>query len=96
MTSMRRITTVLGAAVALSSFAGSAANAAGPAPLITPVNPVTELDALAASGIPAEQQAELPKVKNQLAGLSHLRDLNQLHQLTDLAAPVLGLVPAVE
>ncbi|MEU9745836.1 hypothetical protein [Streptomyces niveus] len=93
---MRRITTVLGAAVALSSFAASAANAAGPAPLITPVNPVTELDALAASGIPAEQQAELPTVKNQLAGLSHLRDLNQLHQLTDLAAPVLGLVPAVE
>ncbi|WP_405793788.1 hypothetical protein [Streptomyces sp. NBC_01506] len=96
---MRRITTVLGAAAVLSSFAVSAANAAGSGPesggLITPVNPVSELDAVATTGIPAEHHAELPKVKHQLAGLSHLRDLNQLHQLTDLGAPVLNLLPAV-
>lgn len=93
---MHRITTVLAAAAALSSFAVSNANAAGPTELITPVNPFSELDALAATSIPAEHQAELPKVKNQLAGLSHLNDLSQLHQLTDLAAPVTGLLPAVE
>lgn len=93
---MRRITTVLAAAAALSPLAVSAANAAGPGQLVTPINPLTELDSIAATGIPAEDQAELPKMKNQLAGLSHLHDLGQLHQITDLAAPVTGLLPAVE
>ncbi|KAF9344949.1 hypothetical protein BGX26_003709 [Mortierella sp. AD094] len=61
-----------------------------------PINPISELDTTATSRIPAEYQAQLPKVKNQLAGLSHLNDLSQLHQLTDQATPVLNLVPAVE
>lgn len=60
------------------------------------LNPVSELDAIATTGMPAQDAGKLPKVKDQLAGLNHLSELNQLHQLTDQAAPVLGLVNAVE
>jgi hypothetical protein len=31
-----------------------------------------------------------------MKALNHLNDLQQLHQVTDLAAPVTGLLPAVE
>lgn len=73
------------------------ASAATPeAPDAGRLNPITQLDTLAASGLPAEHQAELPRVSNQLAGLNHLNDLNQLHQVTDLAAPVTGLLPGIE
>ncbi|MFJ5292706.1 hypothetical protein [Streptomyces sp. NPDC088348] len=72
----------------------SSAHAADAAGRVAPkVNPVGELDAIATTGIPAEYAARLPKVKDQLAGLN---ELNQLHQLTDQAAPVLALASAVE
>lgn len=74
-----------------SAHAADAAGQVGPK-----VNPVGELDAIATTGIPAKYAAQLPKVKNQLTGLNHLSELNQLHQLTDQAAPVLNLVNAVE
>jgi len=48
------------------------------------------------SEIPAEHQAEIPKVASQLQGMNHLNDLQQLHQVTDLAAPVTGLLPSIE
>jgi len=62
-----------------------------------PLNPVTELDSLAESGIPAEYQAQLPKVSHQLAGLNGLNDgLNEMHQVTDLVAPVTSALPAIQ
>ncbi|WP_234364729.1 hypothetical protein [Streptomyces sp. WAC04657] len=69
----------------------------GPAagPLGPPINPVTELDSLAATGLPEEQAAQLPGIAEQLGGLNRIHDLQQLHQLTDLAAPVTGVLPAV-
>lgn len=93
---MKRIAAVLAASAALSPLAVSAAHAAEPSgQLIKPVNPLSELDAIATSGIPEEHRAEMPTAKNQLAGLSHLNDLNQLTQLTDLVAPVTNVLPAV-
>lgn len=97
MTSTRRIATFVALAAALPCLAVSSANAAGAAGRVdSRLNPVSELDSIAASGIPAKNAAQLPKVTNQLGGLNHLSDLNQLHQLTGQAAPVLGLLPAVE
>ncbi|MCX5381785.1 hypothetical protein [Streptomyces sp. NBC_00083] len=97
MISTRRIATVLAVAAGVSGLAVTGANAAGPLDhLVKPVNPLSELDNIATSGIPAPYAAQLPSVKNQLAGLSHLNDLSQLHQLTDPVTPLMGLVPSVE
>lgn len=97
MISTRRIV----AAVTLAAgVTGLAAVPAGAATAGTPqsgrLNPVTLLDSLARSGVPAEHRNEIPRLSGQLAGLNHLRDVNQLHQATDLVAPVTGLLPAVE
>ncbi|MFI9119906.1 hypothetical protein [Streptomyces bikiniensis] len=96
MTSARRISSVLAVAAAFSCLGASAASAAPAAgPLGPPINPVTELDSLAATGLPEDQAAQLPGISEQLGGLDRIHDLQQLHQLTDLAAPVTGVLPAV-
>lgn len=81
---------VTGLAAPMASAAGSEAQNAGK------LNPIAELDSLAMSDIPAEHQADVPLPSRQLRGLSRLSDLNQLHQVTDLAAPVTGLLPGLE
>lgn len=96
MTSTRRISSVLAVAAAFSCLGGSAATAvAATGPLGPPVNPISELDALATTGIPEESRAQFPGIAEQLGGLSRVHDLNQLHQLTDQAAPVTGLLPEI-
>lgn len=79
---------VLALAAGASALAAPAASA--------DISPTGTLDSLAASSIPAEHRAEVPSVTNQLGGLNDLYQLQQLHQLTDLAAPVTGLLPAVQ
>ncbi|MEV7346357.1 hypothetical protein [Streptomyces sp. NPDC093544] len=96
MISTRRIVAAVGLAVGVTGLAAPMANAAvSEAP--KPLNPITELDRLAVSEIPAEYQAALPKVSSQLAGLNGLNEgLNEMHQLTDLVAPVTGVLPAIQ
>ncbi|WP_329372103.1 hypothetical protein [Streptomyces sp. NBC_01483] len=95
MISTRRMVAAVGLAVGVTGFAAPMASAAE-APAAGKLNPITQLDALAASGIPAEHQADIPRVADQLAGLNRLNDLNQLHQVTDLVAPVTGLLPGLQ
>lgn len=78
-------------AAALALAAGATALAA-PAASAAPISPTATLDSLAASSIPEDRRAEVPTVTQQLNGLNSLYELQQLHQLTDLAAPVTGLV----
>jgi hypothetical protein len=47
------------------------------------------------SDIPAEHQAENPRISPQPAALNRGNDLNELRQVTDIVAPVTGLLPAV-
>ncbi|MER6440640.1 MULTISPECIES: hypothetical protein [unclassified Streptomyces] len=97
MISTRRIVAAVGLAVGVTGLAAPMASAAAPqAPDAGRLNPITELDTLATSGLPAEHRGDIPRISNQLAGLNHLNDVNQLHQLTDLAAPVTGLLPGIE
>ncbi|WP_406508108.1 hypothetical protein [Streptomyces sp. NBC_00212] len=97
MISTRRIATVLAVAAGAAGLAASTASAAGPLDhLVKPVSPAGVLDAVATSDIPAEYRAQFPTTKQQLAGLSRLNDLSKAKQLTDQAAPVTNLVPAVE
>ncbi|MER5428164.1 hypothetical protein [Streptomyces sp. NPDC002588] len=97
MISTRRIAAAAALAAGVAGFAAPLAHAAE-AVDTGRFNPVTTLDTLTTSGIPAEHRAALPPVSGQLAELnkvSELNKLNELHQLTDLVAPVTGLLPAV-
>ncbi|MGW7266179.1 hypothetical protein [Streptomyces sp. NPDC054842] len=94
MISTRRIVAAVGLVVSATGLAAPAANALGADTLgVAPISPVAQLDALAQSNVPAEHREQLPHVSSQLAGLKRLHDLNQLHQATDLVAPVVGLLP---
>ncbi|MDX2561671.1 hypothetical protein PV371_18670 [Streptomyces sp. TX20-6-3] len=95
MISTRRISSVLAVAAAFSCLGASAAQAVADSPLGPPINPVSELDALATTGIPEESKAQFPGIAGQLGGLSQVHQVNQLHQLTDLAAPATGLLPEI-
>ncbi|MFJ9629245.1 hypothetical protein ACIQPR_23845 [Streptomyces sp. NPDC091280] len=97
MISTRRIAAAVGLAVGVTGLVAPMANAAdAPAFKDGKVSPVALLDSLAVSEIPAEHQGQIPKVADQMKALNHLNDLQQLHQVTDMAAPVTGLLPAVE
>ncbi|MGW6392942.1 hypothetical protein ACWFR1_21075 [Streptomyces sp. NPDC055103] len=99
MTSTRRISSVLAVAAAFSCLGVSAAQAVAPAgplgPPINPINPISELDAVATTGIPEESRDRFPGIASQLGGLDRLNELGQIHQLTDQAAPVTGLLPEI-
>ncbi|MDR6975816.1 hypothetical protein J2X68_002504 [Streptomyces sp. 3330] len=97
MISTRRIAAIAALAAGVTGLAAPLANAAE-APDTGRINPMTALDSLATSQIPAEHRADLPPVSRQLAELnkvSELEKLNELHQVTDLVAPVTGLLPAI-
>ncbi|WP_329263472.1 hypothetical protein OG223_47950 [Streptomyces sp. NBC_01478] len=97
MISTRRIAAAVGLAVGVTGLVAPMANAAdAPAFKDGKISPVALLDSLAVSEIPAEHQAQIPKVADQMKALNHVNDLQQLHQVTDMAAPVTGLLPAVE
>lgn len=97
MISTRRIVAAVGLAVGVTGLAAPLANAAdAAAPTASPLSPMATLDSLAVSDIPAEHKARMPKVSQQLNQANELYKLNELHQVTDLAAPVTGLLPAIE
>ncbi|MEU0060479.1 hypothetical protein [Streptomyces sp. NPDC006334] len=98
MISTRRIVAAACLAVGVTGLATPMANAAD-APAGGRLSPMTLLDSIAESDIPAEHRGELPPVSSQLNELNkvnELRRLGELHQVTDLAAPVTGLLPAVQ
>ncbi|WP_329223152.1 hypothetical protein OG352_37785 [Streptomyces sp. NBC_01485] len=98
MISTRRIAAIAALAAGVTGLAAPMASAAE-APAAGRINPMTALDSLAENQIPAEHRADLPPVSRQLGELnkvSQLDKLNELHQVTDLAAPVTGLLPAIQ
>ncbi|MFJ8598744.1 hypothetical protein ACIREM_08420 [Streptomyces shenzhenensis] len=97
MISTRRIVAAVGLAAGVTGLAAPLAHAApASAPDTGGISPMATLDSLAVSGVPAAHRGELPRVSEQLQGLNRLQDLGELHQITDLVAPVTGLLPAVE
>ncbi|MFM9441554.1 hypothetical protein [Streptomyces acidiscabies] len=100
MISTRRMLAAAALAAGVAGFAAPMANAADVVPDDGKLNPIAMLDDLAMSDIPAEHRDEMPRVSSQVSEVKKLggipNELGQLHQLTDLAAPVTGLVPAIE
>ncbi|MEU9187407.1 hypothetical protein AB0D14_23285 [Streptomyces sp. NPDC048484] len=95
MISTRRIVAAVGLAVSVASFAVPSAGAAT-VPETGKLDPVAELDSIAVSDLPAEHRDKMPKISDGIKDLDQLNGLYQLHQVTDLAAPVAGLLSAVE
>lgn len=93
MTATRRIL----AAVALaSSVTGLTVTAASASAMEVP-SVLGQLDALSAQSVTPEHAHQMPTVTGQLGTVAQgASQLNQLRQVTDLAAPVTGLLPAVE
>jgi hypothetical protein len=91
MISTRRIVAAVGLAVGVTGLTAPLANAAD-APDAGQLNPIAVIDSLAVSDIPAEHQDEVPRVSEQLAGLNQV---NKLTAVTDLVAPVTGLLPGI-
>ncbi|KAA0941780.1 hypothetical protein [Streptomyces apricus] len=94
MTSTRRIAATVGLALAVTGFAVPAASAAT-APGAGKLDPIAKLDSLAKSQLPAADQDSVPTIRQGVRQLKGLDGLWQLHQVTDLAAPALGLVPGI-
>ncbi|MET7360454.1 hypothetical protein ABZS76_18665 [Streptomyces sp. NPDC005562] len=93
MTSARRLIAAVSLAAGAAALATPAAHAATPTQDTASPSVVGALDALGTSGMPQEQRAKVPTVESQLGGV---QQLNQLHQLTDLVAPVTNALPAVQ
>lgn len=91
---------MLAAVTLAAGITGLAAPLASAAPAVDPdagkVNPISTLDTLVLSDIPKEHQAGYPKISEQAHQLQNLNQLEQglgeLHQLTDLVAPVTNLL----
>ncbi|MEV5840946.1 hypothetical protein AB0M32_03130 [Streptomyces sp. NPDC051985] len=97
MISTRRIVAAVGLAVGVTGLAAPLANAAdASAQHPGKLTALGVLDSLARTDIPAEYQNEIPKVSEQVQGLNGVQRLGELHQITDLAAPVTGLLPGIE
>ncbi|MER5947676.1 hypothetical protein ABT127_16605 [Streptomyces sp. NPDC001904] len=95
MTSTRRAMTAVLLAVGATAIAVPSAGAA-PLPLGgdgEAISPTATLDSVSTMAIPEEQRAAVPSTTAQLGGLNRL---NELHQLTDLVAPVTNAIPSVQ
>ncbi|BCL25875.1 hypothetical protein ACFFS2_13615 [Streptomyces aurantiacus] len=94
MISTRRIVAAVGLAISVTGLAVPSAGAAT-VPRTEKLDLLAELDSIAVSDLPVEHRNKMPKISEGIHNLNGLRQLGQLHQVTDLAAPVMGLVPAV-
>ncbi|WP_406002325.1 hypothetical protein [Streptomyces sp. NBC_00829] len=90
MTKTHRVLAAIALATGATALAAPAASAdVAPANMISASN---QLDELTSMAVPAEHKSGMPSVSGQLNGIPQGLDrLNELHQLTDLAAPVTGL-----
>ncbi|MET9731135.1 hypothetical protein ABZZ79_10865 [Streptomyces sp. NPDC006458] len=97
MISTRRILAAACLAAGVTAIVAPAASAADAvAQPDGKLSPLSTLDSLAVSDIPEQHKGTLPRPSDQLRQLSRLNDLSQLRQLTDLAAPVTGLLPGID
>jgi TolA-binding protein len=97
MISTRRILAAACLAAGVGALAAPTAGAAETDAQAGSLSPIAMLDSLSVSDIPERHQDAVPRPSQQLNQLNRVpSDLNQLHQVTDLAAPVTGLLPGIE
>jgi peptidoglycan hydrolase-like protein with peptidoglycan-binding domain len=79
---------------AVFALAAGASALAAPAANAEAISPTAVIDSVTTTAVPAEHRAEMPTIASQIGGLNNLYQLQELHQLTDLAAPVTNLLMA--
>ncbi|MFJ2262097.1 hypothetical protein ACIOKD_27825 [Streptomyces sp. NPDC087844] len=95
MISTRRIVAAVGLAISVTGLAVPSAGAAT-VPETGKVDLFGELDQIAVSDLPVEHRNKMPKISDGVQALNQLNRLRELHQVTDLAAPVTGLLPGIQ
>ncbi|MFG2793592.1 hypothetical protein [Streptomyces sp. NPDC048419] len=81
MISTRRIVAAVGLAAGITALAAPLASASDSAIANkdgSQLNPLTLVDSLATTGIPADRQAEVPRPSEQLNRLNNLQQLDQV------------------
>jgi len=89
MISTRRIVAAVGLAAGITALAAPLASASDSAIANkdgSELNPLTLVDSLATTGIPADRQAEVPRPTEQLKQLDRLNNLGQLDQVAHMGA----------
>ncbi|MEU6490970.1 hypothetical protein ABZ890_11325 [Streptomyces sp. NPDC046984] len=96
MISTRRIVAAVGIALGVTGFAAPMATAA-PADNsdASRLSPVTLLDSLSHSEVPAQYKDDVPLPSKQLGELNRVNGIQPVQQATDKVAPVTGLVSDV-
>ncbi|WP_329458085.1 hypothetical protein [Streptomyces sp. NBC_01497] len=92
MISTRHFATLLAIAAGASGLGASSAAAVEPLMQPQSVSVTDTLNDLSSAGMPADQKGQVPTLASQLQGLNQV---NQLQQLTGLAAPATGLLPSL-
>ncbi|MEU6393370.1 hypothetical protein [Streptomyces sp. NPDC046939] len=93
MTSTRRVLTAALLAVGATAIVAPAAQAdTTPQAKGNMISPTAMLDTVSTMAIPASHRDGVPRTAEQLQGIHQLSKLSELHQLTDLVAPVTGLL----
>ncbi|UUU28866.1 hypothetical protein JIX56_02535 [Streptomyces sp. CA-210063] len=98
MISTRRIVAAVGLAVGVTGLAAPMAHAGATADG-TRFSPMATLDSLTVTDLPEEHKATMPRPSQQVKNLDKVHELNrlnELHQVTDMAAPAVGLLGAIE
>lgn len=93
VTSPRRLIAAVSLAAGAAALLAPTAHASDRADTTGAPSVLSAIDDLGTTAIPDDHKDELPTVASQLSGLQRLNDL---HQLTDLVAPVTNAVPAVQ
>lgn len=89
MISTRRIVAAVGLAAGITALAAplaSASDATIQNKDASELNPISTLDSLAQSGIPAERRAEVPRPSEQIQNLNRLNNLRQLDRVARMGA----------
>jgi len=98
MISTRRIVAAVGLAAGITALAAPLASASDSTIQnrdASELNPISMLDGLATSGIPAERRAEVPRPSEQLQQLNRLNNLEQLDRVAHMGAAGSGLRQAL-
>ena len=95
MISTRRIVAAVGLAAGITALAAPMASASDSAISNrdgSELNPLTLVDSLATTGVPADRQAEMPRPSEQLDRLNNLHQLDQVAQMGAVATALPGAV----
>ncbi|MDF2272522.1 hypothetical protein P2Q00_45095 [Streptomyces coacervatus] len=90
MISTRRIVAAVGLAAGITALAAPLACASDATIQnkdASQLNPISTLDALAQSGIPAERRSEVPRPSEQLQQLNRLNNLAQMGRVARMGTP---------